>query len=133
MMAICNRCKYSWRARKLQISNRRCPICRSYDLDYAEQGTPVLPSRHIPHETGSALIYKRISPKFAQWKKSISEEDYLTATGLMREIIALTKQAERLHASEAEIGLLDFNWGRLALEQRAAAIRSTRNLSGGIQ
>ena len=120
MMALCNRCKYSWRARKLQTSNRRCPICRSYDIDYAEQGTPVLPSRYIPHEVGSAFIRKRILPQFEKWRQSIYEEDYVTASCLTKEVKVLLEQAERLHANEMELKLMDLTWWRVVNEQREA-------------
>ena len=113
MKALCNRCRYSWKVRKIQTSNRRCPICRTYDIDYTDWGAPVLPSRHIPHETGSAFIQKRILPKFEKWQRSINGGDYITAKYLMDETIVLREQAKKLHASEDDLKLAHWTWTKL--------------------
>ena len=110
MQARCNRCKYIWRVRVLHTSCRRCPVCRSYDVDYLEWGTRVLPKRHIPHESGNAFIYKRINPLFEKWRCALQNRDYNQASSLVDEVNAMREQAERLNADRTSLSIARSTW-----------------------
>ena len=124
MQARCNRCKYTWRVRVLQTSCRRCPRCRSYDIDYLEWGTPVLPKRHIPHETGNTFIYKRINPLFEKWRHALQNRDYRQASSLSHEVKAMLEQAKRLNADRITLSIADRTW--LTLTDQTIALSEER-------
>ena len=124
MQALCNRCKYTWRVRVLQTSCRRCPKCRSYDIDYLEWGTPVLPKEHIPHETGNTFIYKRINPLFEKWRYALQNRDYRQASSLFHEVKAMLEQAKRLNADRITLSIADSTW--LTLTDQTIALSKER-------
>jgi hypothetical protein len=103
MKACCNKCQYTWRVRKLQVTARRCPICRGYDIDYEHWGTPVLPNRYIPHETGDALIRKRILPLLQKLEDSVAKEDLEMVPYYIEELPVLFKQAKRRNADTTNL------------------------------
>ena len=128
MQARCNRCKYTWRVRVLQTSCRRCPKCRSYDLDYLEWGTPVLPKEHIPHETGDTFIYKRINPRFEKWRYALQNRDYRQASSLSQEVMAMLAQAKRLNPDRMTLSIADSTWSTLTDQTIALTEERTREL-----
>ena len=126
MQARCNRCKYTWRVRVLQTSCRRCPKCRSYDLDYLEWGTPVLPKRHILHETGNTFIYKRINPLLEKWRRALQNRDHRQASSLRDEVLGMLEQAKRLNAEPMSLSTADITWFILAKQTIALSEERTR-------
>lgn len=122
MQARCNRCLYTWRLRVHQTSCRRCPKCRSYDIDYLQWGTPVLPKRHIPHETGDTFIWKRVNPLLHRWEAALQSADTDLAGRLYEEVGSMLQQAKRLNADETELAIAKMRRYEL-YEQMIAAIR----------
>jgi len=105
MQARCNWCKYTWRLRVLQTSCRRCPNCRSYDIDYLEWGAPSLPKKHIPHETGDAFVHKRIDPILDKWQKALDSRDFAHLTSFPGNLPLLLEQAKRRNADPLTLEL----------------------------
>jgi len=128
MQARCNGCKYTWRVRVLQTSCRRCPKCRSYDVDYLEWGTPVLPKKHIPHETGNTFIYKRIKPLYEKWRYALQNRDDRQASSLPHEVKAMLEQAKRLNANRISLSIAESTWRILTDQTIALNKERTREL-----